>query len=295
MTRAVFAFITDDPYDIHGARMLVSEQYNGDMGPAMNKGLRYGGAFVRNIQTKEQFEQFCLRVSRDYGYTTVFEDGKKVEDYAKERIADNLIEGGDATHDNPFVVYEKKYDKDGTRDYLSGPYSRIFHFSDYVYMKNMSSHALFFKDADKQVFCLAPGQCKILNFGSQLPLDEWKEFCLEITKDPSESDDEDEDDSNDEAEKKPEPICEKSERPVENKVVSEFVQPKDKAEYGWDDIMLVLGQFEIGVTPGHGPREGIRRTVRKREFDEFVGNILRLPNFSSRKTYATAFVNKYFR
>ena len=175
MTRGTFAFITDtNPKSDTAMRMIVSEEYNGDMGPDMINGIKFGGKFFREVENRDQFVKHCLDTSVAFEYA---EDGMEKDDYERDYLETHLIE--DNSKDNPFVMVNI-VKKDGLQDYDKNPYSTIFHYSDYVYMKNMSSHPAFFKDADKKVFCLAPAQSKILCFGHQIENEEWEQFCREM-------------------------------------------------------------------------------------------------------------------
>lgn len=175
MTRGTFAFITDtNPKSDTAMQMIVSEEYNGDMGPDMINGIKFGGKFFREVENRDQFVKHCLDTAIDFEYA---DDDTAKDDYRSESMNDYLITGN--TKDNPFVMVHI-VNRNGIQDYDKNPYSTIFHYSDYVYMKNMSSHPAFFKDADKKVFCLAPAQSKILCFGHQIENEEWEQFCREM-------------------------------------------------------------------------------------------------------------------
>ena len=52
MTRGTFAFITDtNPASETAMQMIVSEEYNGDMGPDMVNGIKFGGEFFWKVET----------------------------------------------------------------------------------------------------------------------------------------------------------------------------------------------------------------------------------------------------
>ena len=163
MTRGTFAFITDtNPASETAMQMIVSEEF------------KFGGEFFWKVETLDQFVKHCLDTAIDFEYA---DDDTEKDDYRSESMNDYLITGN--TKDNPFVMVHV-VNRNGIQDYDKNPYSTIFHYSDYVYMKNMSSHPAFFKDADKKVFCLAPAQSKILCFGHQIENEEWEQFCREM-------------------------------------------------------------------------------------------------------------------
>lgn len=181
MTRGTFAFISDasEHPDIDPAMLLsVSEEYNGDMGPDMMNGIKFGGKLFRDVESFYGFIDHCRKASVEFGYVEDTDDEmKKWSGYLQERMSFHLLCGN--SKDNPFVMVHI-VNKNGIQDYDKNPYSTIFHYSDYVYMKNMSSHPAFFKDADRKVFCLAPAQSKVLCFGHQIDESEWEQFCREM-------------------------------------------------------------------------------------------------------------------
>ena len=138
MTRGTFAFIADtNPASETAMQMIVSEEYNGDMGPDMVNGIKFGGEFFWKVETLDQFVKHCLDTAIDFEYA---DDDTAKDDYRSESMNDYLITGN--TKDNPFVMVHV-VNRNGIQDYGKNPYSTIFHYSDYVYMKNMSSHPAF--------------------------------------------------------------------------------------------------------------------------------------------------------
>lgn len=174
MTRGTFAFIADaQPEKDAPLQMIVSQQYNGGMAPDMTRGIKFGGRLFRNVETCDQFLRLCFETAADLDYT----EEATMDEYMPKHSAVYLID--ENSKENPFVMVNI-VKKDGFQDFDKNPYSTIFHYADFVYMKNMSSKPVFFKDADEKVFCMAPAQSKILCFGHQLEEEEWKQFCREL-------------------------------------------------------------------------------------------------------------------
>lgn len=142
MTRGTFvAFTGANP------AFLTTGEFNGDMGPTMDYGEKFGPEFKTSVTDVDSFEKFAEKVVREFGYEDDYEgrDGHLYQD-------DGADVGGGP--DGPFP--------------LGDVWERVFNDSDYGYFKNFSDRDVWMKDTNGVVACVPPGGFECYYFGHLL-------------------------------------------------------------------------------------------------------------------------------
>ena len=165
MTRGTLAVFTDSPAEGE-ILLLTSPEFNGDMAPNMEKGKVYGLRLVEVVNSVESFNNLILATLRAFKMdipedTETFSlphciQKKKLQDGWK--AYEEYWEDTWSEEDQDFVPHQI---------YGDNPWIKYFHYSDFVYCKNLSSSNLIIIDREGKRIELKPGDSTVLSFGRE--------------------------------------------------------------------------------------------------------------------------------